>query len=194
MDSEIFQLYYIGRTKQIWGEERLANAMDEQQVWKVIITESALKRWFGFEVNPAGAMTLYGVLGIKRETTAEEIKSAYRRMAMQWHPDRCKELNAQETFLRIQEAYEVLSGPKREKYNAGLALESTMKRTDRPTDNLHGYRSPLRCGLIIGEGNWNRGKFLIDNIIAWADLVDGRGRTLVASWKYGDKLPTLVWA
>lgn len=203
MDSEIFSLYYIGRCKSAWNAEPMAYAMNEHLEWKVLLLESAMKKWFGFEVDPAGAVTLYGVLGVKREATADEIKSAYRRMAMQWHPDRCKEAGAQETFLRIQEAYDILSGSKRGKYDAGLALEQTIKRSEVKQEDKFGYRSPLRNGMVAVEGYWTKpksnssmfnGKFVVENILAWTDLVDGVGRTLISSWQYGNKQPTLVWA
>ncbi len=51
----------------------------------------------------------YEVLGIKKGSSKEEIKSAYRKLALQFHPDRNKEAGAEEKFKEINEAYEVLS-------------------------------------------------------------------------------------
>jgi curved DNA-binding protein CbpA len=50
----------------------------------------------------------YSVLGIPRGSKIEEIKKAYRRKAKEFHPDRNKSPNAQEKFIEITEAYEVL--------------------------------------------------------------------------------------
>jgi molecular chaperone DnaJ len=55
----------------------------------------------------------YDLLGIPRGATADEVKRAFRRLAMQYHPDRNPELGAEEKFKEINEAYEVLSDPER---------------------------------------------------------------------------------
>ena len=51
----------------------------------------------------------YEVLGVSKNATDDELKRAYRKLAMQWHPDRCKDPNAKEKFTEINEAYETLS-------------------------------------------------------------------------------------
>lgn len=57
----------------------------------------------------------YEVLGIDRSATSTEIKKAFRKLAMQFHPDRNKESGAEEKFKEINEAYEVLSDEKKKK-------------------------------------------------------------------------------
>ena len=60
----------------------------------------------------------YEVLGVSKTATDAEIKSAFRRLAKQYHPDISKEANAEEKFKEIQEAYAVLSDPnKRKQYD-----------------------------------------------------------------------------
>ncbi|WP_412031322.1 molecular chaperone DnaJ [Metamycoplasma buccale] len=60
----------------------------------------------------------YEILGISKDATEKDIKSAYRKLAMQYHPDRNKAPDAEEKFKEISEAYEVLSDPdKRAKYD-----------------------------------------------------------------------------
>src|SRR4051794_3252536 len=61
----------------------------------------------------------YEVLGVERSVSAQELKSAYRKVALQFHPDRNPgDKDAEEKFKEASEAYEVLSDPdKRAKYD-----------------------------------------------------------------------------
>ncbi len=61
----------------------------------------------------------YKILGVDRDATDEEIKRAYRRLAMQYHPDRCQgDKESEEKFKLINEAYETLKDPeKRAQYD-----------------------------------------------------------------------------
>ena len=60
----------------------------------------------------------YEILGVKRDATQQEIKSAYRKLARKYHPDVNKTAGAQEKFKDINEAYEVLGDDnKRKRYD-----------------------------------------------------------------------------
>src|SRR5260221_11841979 len=66
-------------------------------------------------------------VGVRKAGTADEIRSAYRKLARKYHPDVAKDKKAgEEKFKEINEAYEVLSDPeKRKKYDRlGAAWES----------------------------------------------------------------------
>ena len=61
----------------------------------------------------------YEVLAVGRDGTAEQIKQAYRQLALKWHPDRNTAPDATDKFREIAEAYAVLSDPaKRQAYDA----------------------------------------------------------------------------
>ncbi|XP_017048503.1 dnaJ protein homolog 1 [Drosophila ficusphila] len=59
------------------------------------------------------AKDFYKILGIDRKATDDEIKKAYRKLALKYHPDKNKSPQAEERFKEIAEAYEVLSDKKK---------------------------------------------------------------------------------
>jgi len=60
----------------------------------------------------------YEILGISKNSSKEDIKNAYRKLALQYHPDRNKSHGAEEKFKEISEAYAVLSDEeKRKRYD-----------------------------------------------------------------------------
>ncbi|VFR00136.1 unnamed protein product [Cuscuta campestris] len=71
---------------------------------------------------------LYGVLGLNKECSVAELRSAYKKLALKWHPDRCSGRGnsksveeAKKKFQAIQQAYSVLSDTnKRFLYDVGV--------------------------------------------------------------------------
>ena len=75
----------------------------------------------------------YKILGISQTASETEIKKAYRKGAMFWHPDKNKSANAKERFIEIQEAYEVLIDiEKRKVYDSLLNREKSKNHQEQP--------------------------------------------------------------
>ena len=55
----------------------------------------------------------YDILGISKNASESDIKSAFRKLSKKYHPDVCKEKDAEEKFKEINEAYTVLSDPEK---------------------------------------------------------------------------------
>jgi len=62
-----------------------------------------------------GSNDFYKVLGVSKTATQKQIKKAYRKLAMKYHPDRNKENGAADKFKKIASAYECLSDPQKRK-------------------------------------------------------------------------------
>lgn len=61
----------------------------------------------------AGKRDYYEVLGVERDADEQQIKAAYRRLAMKYHPDRNPAPDAEERFKEASEAYSVLCDPQK---------------------------------------------------------------------------------
>lgn len=73
---------------------------------------------------PSGRPDYYSILGVFRDASPEEIKRAYLESAQRLHPDKNLAPGETELFLEVQQAYEVLSNPKRRaQYDATLPPE-----------------------------------------------------------------------
>ncbi len=67
----------------------------------------------------------YEVLGVSKDASAEDIKKAYRKLALQYHPDRNPgNKEAEEKFKEAAEAYDVLSDDAKRKRYAQLRISS----------------------------------------------------------------------
>lgn len=70
----------------------------------------------------------YKVLGIARGASEDEIKKAYRKQALRFHPDKNKSPGAEDKFKEIAEAYDVLSDAKKKEVYDRLGEEGNVKR------------------------------------------------------------------
>lgn len=101
----------------------------------------------------------YEILGLSKEASAEDIKKTYRKLALQYHPDRNKEAEAEEKFKEISEAYAVLSDTeKRAQYDrfghAGIDGQYSAEDIFRGAD-FSGFGDIFE--MFFGGGGGRRG-------------------------------------
>jgi DnaJ-class molecular chaperone len=95
----------------------------------------------------------YATLGVARTAAEKDIKSAYRRLARQLHPDVNKDPKATERFKLVNEAYEVLSDPKkREKYDR---LGADWERIEREQEFARQYQSQAGAQGAASYGDFS---------------------------------------
>jgi molecular chaperone DnaJ len=105
----------------------------------------------------------YDVLGIVRDASADDIKKAYRQLALKFHPDRNPgDEEAPKRFKEAAEAYEVLSDPdKRQRYDryGHAGLNGAAFHDFRSTDDIMSAFSDIFGGGLFGDlfGNRRRG-------------------------------------
>ncbi|MDO8263126.1 MAG: DnaJ domain-containing protein [Gallionella sp.] len=91
---------------------------------------------------------LYNILGVSPNATAEEIKKAYRSLAMRHHPDRNAHSGSEIRFNAIKTAYELLSDPKkRAEYNQSLNNRIIIDPDNEARVLWHSLFD--RCGIIL---------------------------------------------
>jgi DnaJ-class molecular chaperone len=101
----------------------------------------------------------YQILGISKNATEAEIKRAYRKLALQYHPDRNKGKEAEEKFKEVNKAYEVLSDTqKRQTYDqfGAAAFEQggpTGQGAGEPFGGFGGQQGPFTYTYSTSGGN-----------------------------------------
>lgn len=78
-------------------------------VLAILISVLLINLALGGKKNP------YDLLGVKKNASDREIKKAFRKLSLQYHPDKNKDPNAEDTFREIAEAYTILSDPEKRK-------------------------------------------------------------------------------
>jgi hypothetical protein len=195
-ETRIFKIEYIGAVKERENGELSAMAWANGN-WSVVFSLASLREWFEGDrqetVKPGDAPNFYVVLGVKRNCSDLDIKRAYRIAAKTWHPDVNNDLQAADQFRLVQKAYETLSENRR-KYDAGLKFEQDAKKQKGDYSQMSVeeqikftsiFRPPKRCGMITVEGQSIVGRFIVERILFWDDILDMVGKVAIAYWEKG---------
>ena len=123
----------------------------------------------------------YEVLGVPKDSSEKDLKGAYRKLAMKYHPDRSEEPDAEEKFKELSEAYAVLSDPeKRQKYDqfghAGINSQYSQEDLFRGVN----FEDLLRGFGFGGGGGRGGGESIFDMFFGGGGRSRGpaRGRDL----------------
>lgn len=191
-------LDYMGLVRHRGGELFTSSGWVEGG-WNATFTLAVLQDWFKFTIGPGEMPTLFGVLGVDGSLDGVEfdkaLKKAYRSAARTWHPDVNKEPEAEETFKKIQSAYEKLKDPMfRKRYNAGLELQKRVERKSSVIgDNTIKWRPPVRCGNLIVNATKVISKYEIEKILDWQPIRRPDGTVMVTYWLPGDNTFSTKW-
>ena len=108
-------------------------------------------------------MTFYAILGIPPDADEETIRTAYRALARQYHPD-VGEGSSPEKFREVVEAYEILGDPER---RHGYDLQLGYRRTrsgpiepSTPVEPLRGVRHTYAGGQAVFSRNFQLSSYL----------------------------------
>lgn len=233
-ETRLFECRYVGKAKERSGGEWTASAWVRSPQpglpaaergrgdWGLSLTLQALRRYFepsyrlrdpgddeDTEEAPSTAdaapPTLYDVLGVPADADEAALKRGYRAMTFQWHPDRCREPDAHERFIAIQDAYDTLREPAvRRRYDQGLRLEAEAAQPSEafPAPSLrplaaigvgeYGWSPRKRAGWFLVTGRPTVRGFRATHVVDVQDIVDEHGCVLVSSWpKDGDDFEEL---
>ncbi|KAG6489075.1 chaperone protein dnaJ 20, chloroplastic-like [Zingiber officinale] len=118
-------------------------------------------------VGSSDPATLYDLLSVSHTAGPQEIRAAYRRLALRWHPDACRSAGEErryaERFMEAREAFEVLSDPSRRR-DYDLALSG-----DRWAAAFSEGRARRREGGATAFGNWDAQLDGLRRRSAWAE-------------------------
>ncbi len=121
----------------------------------------------------------YKVLGVSKDASAEEIKKAYRKLAVQYHPDKNPDdTTAQDKFKKISEAYETLSDEKKRSMYDQYGEAGLRGGGMGGAQGAHGFSSmeeALRTFMGAFGGGGGQGSSMFDNIFGFEQGGGGGG-------------------
>ncbi|GET89683.1 heat shock protein DNAJ, putative [Leishmania tarentolae] len=116
------------------------------------------RRW---QSESTGQQDLYAVLGVRPDATQDAIKAAYKKLALEYHPDRNHQPGAEEKFKSISAAYSVVGNrEKRREYDAQQAMSRSMGgmsyNSDSRSHGSSGYSSGFSGGMDRGNYQYHQ--------------------------------------
>ncbi len=142
-----------------------------------------------------GQKNYYQVLGVSENASPDEIKKVYRKLAMQYHPDRTQHLKdkkaAEQKFKEISEAYYVLGDPKR-KTEYDQFRKSGFRQSDYSRAGTgagaqgfaQGFDFEEFLNAIRGGGRGSGGDVGLDDLFGNIFSAQPRGRTTQRVYRY----------
>mmetsp|Transcript_31841 Transcript_31841/g.38530 ORF Transcript_31841/g.38530 Transcript_31841/m.38530 type:complete len:192 (+) Transcript_31841:154-729(+) len=109
-----------------------------------------------------GKKDYYKIFGLSKGAAPKEIKKAYRRLSMEYHPDKNDSEEAKRMFENIAEAYEVLSDPSRRAYYDSMGFDEMIDKAKKIEKSLldptrvMGDRSPTEDFKMANTRWWNQ--------------------------------------
>jgi len=96
-------------------------------------------------------------LGISRSATKTQIKSAYKKLAKEWHPDVNKSPEAEDRFVDIAEAYQILTDDEKKREwerNRNSGFGSSFRRSSSRTGSSFGFSADDLFRQFFGSSNF----------------------------------------
>lgn len=131
----------------------------------------------------------YEILQVDKNASLEEIRSAYRKMALKHHPDKSQDPNSQTIFLQVVEAWEILRDEKKRKLHDKLLLNP--QNAEAESDDFKIYREYQSDAEVIARDLLKKSYDVFVACLGGLALVSGYvliGDTHKIS--FGDKLLT----
>lgn len=136
--------------------EELNRSDDHDMSSKIKQTKVAIKN--------LGKKDLYKTLGVMRDASDDDIKKAYKKAALKWHPDRHGNKSEKEKevanakFREIGEAYEILSDPeKKQRYDSGVDIEDIDNPHAGHGGGMHGMDPNMLFHMFMQQQGGGRG-------------------------------------
>ena len=90
----------------------------------------------------------YKILNITKGSSDDEIKKAYRKLALKYHPDKNKQPGAEEKFKEVAEAYEILSDPQKKEIFDKYGEEGLKMGNTNQSSNTHSIQH-FKCFIRV---------------------------------------------